>query len=499
MKALTFDKLPTDPVGDTFRLPFARAIEEAARRRVELPAHYYGGAISAARAVSFTVGGLASLDQVGFVLDSLNKSLEEGGTFADWKKAVQDADLRLPAHRLELIFRNHMQTAYNRGRCQNHNQHLDARPYLLYSAINDARTRPAHHAMDGFIAKHDDPIWQKWKPQNGHNCRCSVISLSEAQAVKMGISQAYPGAEPDPGWAYDPCANPDEGAERAIARKVGQMPPAFKKSADKIKRGAMARVRMGLDDLLAAGGRAVHELLSEAAKLDDGALLWQSFDYVLTQRLAATRGAGTKKLKIAAGAQTKGGQYVTRAAAMFPASWIERANGLGRLHVTTARGRAHHYTLGAAYDGADARLQGFGVVRGLKQGDGFLTARDLRSAVHEFSHRLQYAMPDLDDFFQELHVRRTAGERLQSLRTLTGIRYSRREVARPDKYLNAYQGREYPAVAGESYLGRAGAKEVMTMAMEWVLGGNSAMLKRLADDDIEMLNLTVALLLHFDP
>jgi len=68
----------------------------------------------------------------------------------------------------------------------------------MYDAINDRRTRPAHAAMDGYIAPHDDPIWNTWYPLNGYRCRCSVIALSERQAHARGYA-GHPAPNVKPG------------------------------------------------------------------------------------------------------------------------------------------------------------------------------------------------------------------------------------------------------------------------------------------------------------
>lgn len=75
----------------------------------------------------------------------------------------------------------------------------------MWDAINDSRTRPAHAAMDGHVAPIDAPIWKKWhSPPCGHNCRCTRISLSEAQARARGYPKEAPNVEPDKGWEGDP-------------------------------------------------------------------------------------------------------------------------------------------------------------------------------------------------------------------------------------------------------------------------------------------------------
>ncbi|GEM_PF-4827109 len=55
-----------------------------------------------------------------------------------------------------------------------------------------------------------------WTPPAGFNCRCTLISLSEAEAKQRGF-KPFPGTTPDTGWDYSPCHDgPEEGVARAI-------------------------------------------------------------------------------------------------------------------------------------------------------------------------------------------------------------------------------------------------------------------------------------------
>jgi len=200
------------------------AIAWARAQKVVLPVEYYGLLQGRARAAAFSVSGVAVLDQIEAVKRSLEHSLASGESFGKWKAKVAAGEipLGLPAHRIETIFRTNIQGWYAAGRCRAIQAAKAIRPYLMYSAVNDSRTRPAHAAMHGFIAPVDDPIWRTWTPPAGFNCRCTVIGLSEAQAKRRGF-KPFPGKTPDPGWDYSPCHDgPEEGVSRAIEERKGQ-------------------------------------------------------------------------------------------------------------------------------------------------------------------------------------------------------------------------------------------------------------------------------------
>lgn len=229
----------------------AEAIAWAKRRAVVLPEIYYGELMGLARAEAFTVSGLASVAQIKRVLDSLIKATNEGTPFGAWKEeaAQDDALASLPHGRLETIFRNATQTHYQAGRWRSVERGSAQRPYLMYSAINDTRTRPAHLAMHGFIARVDDPIWERWMPPNGHGCRCSTIQLSEGQALARGYGeQETPDAEPDPGWDHHPVRQP-EALRQVLTERMGDLP-------DPIARALARKVDEAMAEALRLGGAA---------------------------------------------------------------------------------------------------------------------------------------------------------------------------------------------------------------------------------------------------
>ncbi len=218
---------------------FAEAIRDAQRRRVVLPETFYGDTIGRVRAASATVSGLAGLDQVQAVVDSLRAALDQGQSFEAWKKALLESgqDFGLSGAHLETIFRTNVQGWYAAGRAEQIQRLKGDFPYLRYSAILDARTRPEHAELDGLILPVDHPLWKSHYPPWSFNCRCSVIPMTAAaaedaigKAREAGkvIDQAPPDlAPPSPGWNYDRLnpAAPLEGLERAVARRFGQCVP----------------------------------------------------------------------------------------------------------------------------------------------------------------------------------------------------------------------------------------------------------------------------------
>lgn len=185
-------------------LPFDEAIDFF-RGKVPLTAEAFKALSGQARDRAFTLAGAASADLVADVKGELLKALEEGATLEEFRKNVNALLERkgwtgLNPWHAENIFRTNIQTAYSAGRWAQYQETKGSRPYLMYDAVNDDRTRTSHRAMDGHVAHMDDAFWQTWYPPNGFRCRCGTISLSARDVERMGleVSEGLPQYVVDP-------------------------------------------------------------------------------------------------------------------------------------------------------------------------------------------------------------------------------------------------------------------------------------------------------------
>lgn len=166
---------------------FLEALQYAHSKKIVLPDEFYSMDLKT-RQLATTVSFLSSLEQVETVIKSLNKTLANGGTFNDFQKLIAESEIILPKHYLDNVFRTNIQSAYGHGRWIQQNRNKDKRPYLMYSAINDSRVRPAHLALNRIVLPIDHPFWLTHYPPTGFRCRCTCIALTEAQALKYGIT-----------------------------------------------------------------------------------------------------------------------------------------------------------------------------------------------------------------------------------------------------------------------------------------------------------------------
>ncbi|MEG2567311.1 MAG: phage minor head protein, partial [Acinetobacter sp.] len=166
---------------------FLEALEYAHNKKIVLPAEFYSMDLKT-RQMATTVSFLSSLEQIETVIKAVNKSIADGGTFNDFQKLIAESEIILPKHYLDNVFRTNIQNAYGHGRWQQQQRNKAKRPYLMYSAINDSRVRPAHLALNRIVLPIDHPFWLTHYPPLSFRCRCSCIALTEKQALKYGIT-----------------------------------------------------------------------------------------------------------------------------------------------------------------------------------------------------------------------------------------------------------------------------------------------------------------------
>jgi SPP1 gp7 family putative phage head morphogenesis protein len=229
-------------------LPFDEA-QEFWAQKVTMTPDAFAALSEEAYINAFTVSGVARMDMLMDIAEAVDRAIDEGTTFAEFKKTIGHVIEAKGwygerAWRLDNIFRTNVQTAYNTGR---YKQMTDpavtaARPFWRYSAVNDSRTRPTHAALDGKVFRHDHPFWERWYPPNGFRCRCSVDTLSQREVEREGLTvetedptgglieprDPTTGARlparplmPDPGWDRNP-------ARDAWEPDLTRYPPAMR-------------------------------------------------------------------------------------------------------------------------------------------------------------------------------------------------------------------------------------------------------------------------------
>lgn len=160
-----------------------------------------------AHAKAFTVAKVMRMDILQDIRSELDRAMEEGTTFKEFKKnltpilqrkgwwgrkvvgdgkgGAEEVQLGSP-RRLKLIYETNLQANYMTGRKKDMLENVDDRTWWQYVAILDKKTRPGHAAMHGKVFRYDDPVWQKGPPYD-FACRCRVRPLSERNIKQRGL------------------------------------------------------------------------------------------------------------------------------------------------------------------------------------------------------------------------------------------------------------------------------------------------------------------------
>ncbi len=157
---------------------------------------------------AFTMAGVAELDRMAWLHQTLIDALEEGQTLDQWRKRVRERMQNAHPGHLETAFRTNVQSAYSAGRWAqlNHPAVRKTRPYWMYDAVLDARTTPICRARDGTVLPADDPWWQSNTPPLHFNCRSGIRALTEADAKRRGITETPTAEPPEEGFGLPPDA-----------------------------------------------------------------------------------------------------------------------------------------------------------------------------------------------------------------------------------------------------------------------------------------------------
>ena len=503
--------------------PYHRPFDEQVaffKAKLNLPTQRWDDISHEEHDKAFIVAGAQGADLLADLNAAVLKSIQDGTGINAFRKEFKAIVARHGwtgwtgegskegfAWRTKVIYQTNMATSYAAGRYQQLTdpELLAGLPYWRYKHADGVMyPRPLHVAWDGLTLPPKHPFWQTHFPPNGWGCHCRVTAVSKRdfqEAVSQGKGPANaPAADNiegiDKGFAYAPGASVSDELRALVEGKVAKLPApigaALAEDAATVL-APLAKAPVTVEDFIAAGKRIVDTL-------PDGSVDPLACHRALIARMQAEIGLSTPCATVSRGAGAKAVQEASR---LFPDSWTTAADRLGPLAVkgkAKARGFAYSFSEAPPKPGQMARLPEFGVVK-WEQGAGYILVRpdSMSCAVHEFTHRLQAALPGLDRLFGDLHRQRTKGEPLEQLRSITKRNYSADEWARKDKYVEPYQGKE-----------KAGrAMEVMTMAMEAVLGaagkqGSGFMnpaefFRRVYTEDREMVDFTVGLLFHWKP
>ena len=493
-------------------------------------------------AVSFTVAKMMDEDMLGETRAAVTDALANGTDFATFQKRLKpylmargwwgqavmgDPDtgeiqkVQLGStRRLRTIYHTNLHTAYAAGQWERIQRNKKLFPYLKYIPSDAAEPRESHKPFYGMVLPVDDPFWSTHFPPNGWGCKCNVRALTREQAEKTGISKSPVLKDVEHintrtgEVEYYP-----EGVNPSFAHNPGDRLEALLQMAQEKHGDAFARGL--LDDLerLQAHMSTQRIFKDSASIIAEGERLYEKYQDIIAA--AIQRGAGHEaiaEIMQREGVVTGEAARVVGAKAdvdevieilrRYPADWVQKSNEAGVTAVQSMNNRAFariYPNISAARIQKiidddlmiEKALKQAAISKQIKPGDtATLLMRNighrdvairLSTHLHEFGHRLQAVMPELDALFARYWELRTKGEPMEKLAEILPGRFRADELTKKDAFPHPYWGKIYGDEDDPQ------PKEMLTMSFQALLGGDRELFDLLHSDEA-LFRFTLAVL-----
>lgn len=493
-------------------------------------------------AVSFTVAKMMDADMLGETRAAMTDALANGTDFAAfkarlkpylmargwWGQAVMGdpdtgeiAKVQLGStRRLRTIYHTNLHTAYAAGQWERIQRNKKLFPYLKYIPSDAAEPRESHKPFYGMVLPVDDPFWSTHFPPNGWGCKCNVRALTREQAEKTGISKSPVLKDVEHintrtgEVEYYP-----EGVNPSFAHNPGDRLEALLQMAQEKHGDAFARGL--LDDLerLQAHMSTQRIFKDSASIIAEGERLYEKYQDIIAA--AIQRGAGHEaiaEIMQREGVVTGEAARVVGAKAdvdevieilrRYPADWVQKSNEAGVTAVQSMNNRAFariYPNISAARIQKiidddlmiEKALKQAAISKQIKPGDTATllmrnighrdVATRLSTHLHEFGHRLQAVMPELDALFARYWELRTKGEPMEKLAEILPGRFRADELTKKDAFPHPYWGKIYGDEDDPQ------PKEMLTMSFQALLGGDRELFDLLHSDEA-LFRFTLAVL-----
>lgn len=493
-------------------------------------------------AVSFTVAKMMDEDMLAETRAAVTDALANGTDFATFQKRLKpylmargwwgqavmgDPDtgeiqkVQLGStRRLRTIYHTNLHTAYAAGQWERIQRNKKLFPYLKYIPSDAAEPRESHKPFYGMVLPVDDPFWSTHFPPNGWGCKCNVRALTREQAEKTGISKSPVLKDVEHintrtgEVEYYP-----EGVNPSFAHNPGDRLEALLQMAQEKHGDAFARGL--LDDLerLQAHMSTQRIFKDSASIIAEGERLYEKYQDIIAA--AIQRGAGHEaiaEIMQREGVVTGEAARVVGAKAdvdevieilrRYPADWVQKSNEAGVTAVQSMNNRAFariYPNISAARIQKiidddlmiEKALKQAAISKQIKPGDtATLLMRNighrdvttrLSTHLHEFGHRLQAVMPELDALFARYWELRTKGEPMEKLAEILPGRFRADELTKKDAFPHPYWGKIYGDEDDPQ------PKEMLTMSFQALLGGDRELFELLHSDEA-LFRFTLAVL-----
>lgn len=194
-------------------VPFTEAVDDILSREPVIARSFRRVGDILRRRHAFALARSASLELTKKIRDTVGRMMREGkgevrageviSRLGDWSAAYG-----------RTVYRTNLATAYSAGRfAQARDPEVSEFVGAFeFQAVQDSDARPHHRAAHGLLASTTDPIWERYSPPLGFNCRCSLrmvdrFELKERNLLHAGRVQrkepaTFRAAHPDKGFGF---------------------------------------------------------------------------------------------------------------------------------------------------------------------------------------------------------------------------------------------------------------------------------------------------------
>lgn len=222
-----FKELPKIQIA--FDLPFKEQVAFFAQK-VRLPTQSYKDLTAIQHDKAFVVAGAMKADLLQDLYEAVQKAINDGESIGQFRKRFDDIVTKRgwtnwtdsdtaegKAWRTQIIYSTNLRTSHAAGRWQQMTDPMmmKLRPYWQYRHVTIENPRINHKRLNNLVLPADDTWWQVNYPPNGWGCHCYVITLSQYDMDRLGLTvdktPSYDGAENGWGHAHGSNWRPDYG------------------------------------------------------------------------------------------------------------------------------------------------------------------------------------------------------------------------------------------------------------------------------------------------
>jgi SPP1 gp7 family putative phage head morphogenesis protein len=192
------------------RVSFTQAVRDLLAKEPTLARGFHSIPEESRRRKAFWLAKSSSVELTRKIRDTVARMLREGKVEAKAGAVLAEMGNWTEAYG-RTVYRTNLATAYSGGRMAQAKDPAVAEVIggFEFNAILDGDARRNHAAAHGLVAATNDPIWNRYMPPLGFNCRCSLRMVDRVELKQRHLLRAGRVVRREP--ATFKMAHPDEG------------------------------------------------------------------------------------------------------------------------------------------------------------------------------------------------------------------------------------------------------------------------------------------------